>query len=87
MRMSKTRRPSKEILARIHALKGKKGTIAVIEPDTGDYFLGRSLTEALRKAKGKYPGKVFYSVRIGYTFIHEHKGGIRRWEEGGQVLT
>jgi hypothetical protein len=33
--------------------------------------LGKTLTEALKKAKGKYPGKVFYSIRIGYTFVHK----------------
>jgi hypothetical protein len=62
---------SEEVLANIHALSGKKGTVAVIEPETGDYFLGKTLTEALKKAKGKYPGKVFYSIRIGYTFVHK----------------
>jgi len=78
MKISKAKKPSEEVLAKIHALKEKKGTIAVIEPDTGDYFLGQSLTEALREAKKKYPGKIFYSVRIGYSFVHEHKGGIRK---------
>lgn len=48
-----------------------KGKIAVIEPETGDYFLGKTLTEAIKKAKGKYLGKVFYSIRIGYTFVHK----------------
>lgn len=64
-------KPSKEMLARIHALSEMKGKIAVIEPETGDYFLGKTLTEAIKKAKGKYPGKVFYSIRIGYTFVHK----------------
>jgi len=78
MKISKVKKPSKDVLARIHSLKEKKGTIAVIEPETGEYFLGRTLTEAIKKAKEKYSGKVFYSIRIGYTFVHEHKGGIRR---------
>jgi len=47
----------------------EKDTIAVIEPET---------TEALKEAKEKYPGKIFYSIRIGYNFVHEHKGGRRR---------
>jgi hypothetical protein len=71
-------KPSEEVLAKIHALKGEKGTIAVIEPQTGDYFLGKTLTDALKKAKEKYPDKVFYSIRIGYTFVHEHKGGMKK---------
>ena len=78
MKLSKVKRPSKEVLAKIHALKDKKGTIAVIEPDSGEYFLGTSLTEALKKAKMKYPGKIFYSIRIGYSFVHEHKGGLKK---------
>lgn len=78
MKISKPKRPSKEVLARVHSLRGKKGTIAVIEPETGEYFLGKTLTEALKKARVRYPGKIFYSIRIGYTFVHEHKGGMRR---------
>ncbi len=74
----KVKKPSEEVLTRIQSLKDKKGMIAVIDPKTGDYFLGKSLTEALKQAKMKYPGTVFYSIRIGYTFVHEHKGGIRR---------
>ncbi|MBM3240969.1 hypothetical protein FJZ31_32200 [Candidatus Poribacteria bacterium] len=80
MKILNVRKPSEDVLARIHSLSEKKGTIAVIEPETGDYFLGNSLTEALKKAKMKYPGKIFYSVRIGYTFVHGHKGGIRKYE-------
>ena len=78
MKISKAKKPSKDVLTRIHSLKEKRGAIAVIEPETGEYFLGRTLTEAIKKAKEKYPGKVFYSIRIGSTFVHEHKGGIRR---------
>lgn len=78
MKIAKAKRPSEEVLARIHSLKDEKGMIAVIVPETGEYFLGKTLTEALREAKEKYPGKIFYSIRIGYTFVHEHKGGMRR---------
>lgn len=78
MKLPKVKKPPEEVLTRIHALRGKKGAIAVIEPETGDYFLGRTLTEATKKAKEKYPGKIFYAIRIGYSFVHEHKGGIRR---------
>ena len=80
MKILKVKKPSKDVLLRIHSLKEKKGTFAVIEPETGEYFLGKTLTEAIKKAKEKYPGKVFYSIRIGYTFTHEHKGKIRGHE-------
>lgn len=81
MKIPPVKKPSEEVLARIHGLKDKKGTIAVIEPETGDYFLGKTLTESLKKAKAKYPGKVFYSIRIGYTFVHKHRGGLRKIHE------
>ncbi len=70
-------RPTSRVLAKVGNLKGQKGKIAVIEPATGDYFLGKTLTEAIRKAKARYPGKVFYSIRIGYSYVHEHKGGLK----------
>jgi len=78
MEISESKRPSEEVLANLHALKGKKGAIAVIEPETGEYFLGKTLTEALQKARKRYPGKIFYSIRIGYSFVHEHKGKITK---------
>jgi hypothetical protein len=78
MKLPEVKRPSEEILKRVHSMKGEKGKIAVIEPDTGDFFLGRTLLEALKKAKDRYPDKLFYSIRIGYPFAHEHKGGIKK---------
>jgi hypothetical protein len=71
MNTSLAKKPKEEVLANIHALRRKKGEIAVIEPETGDYFLGKTLTEALKKAKAKYPDTVFYSIRIGSTFAHQ----------------
>jgi len=50
-----------------------KGRIVVIDPDTGDYFLGDTLLEADKKARRKYPGKVFYAVKIGYPAIYVHR--------------
>lgn len=47
-----------------------KGEIAAIEVESGDYFLGETVMEAGRKAKEKYPHKVFYFVRIGYPVVH-----------------
>jgi hypothetical protein len=78
MKIPEVKRPSQEVLTRVQSLKDKKGLIAVIEPDTGEYFLGKNLLEALTKARTKYPGKIFYTVRVGYPSAHWHKGGIRR---------
>ena len=78
MKIARVKRPSKEVLERVHSLKGKKGMLAMIEPESRDYFLGRTTLETLKKAKKKYPDKIFYCIRIGSPFAHEHKGGIRK---------
>ncbi|MCM8766066.1 MAG: hypothetical protein NC920_04395 [Candidatus Omnitrophica bacterium] len=78
MTIPKVKRPKEEILAKVHSLKGKKGMLAMIEPESGDWFLGKTVIEALKRAKKKYSDKIFYCVRIGFPFAHEHKGGIRK---------
>jgi hypothetical protein len=47
-----------------------KGEIVAIEVESGDYFLAETVIEAWQRAKGKYPDKVFYFVRIGYPVVH-----------------
>jgi len=47
-----------------------KGEIVAIEPDTGDYFLGQSVIEAIEKGREKYPDSVFHVIRIGYPVVH-----------------
>ena len=46
------------------------GQIVAIEVESGDYFIGKSVTEAARKAREKYPEKVFYFVKIGLPAVH-----------------
>jgi hypothetical protein len=41
------------------------GRFVAIEVESGDYFIGETLTEADTKAREKYPGRVFYVARIG----------------------
>ena len=73
MKIPKTRRElPKKVLAKIHELEqnpGNKGKFAAIELTTGDDFLGETLTETLKKAREKYPDRLFYCVRVGYPFI------------------
>jgi hypothetical protein len=47
-----------------------KGEIVAIEPDTGDYFLGQSVIEAIEKGRERYPDSVFHVIRIGYPVVH-----------------
>ncbi|MFQ6057844.1 MAG: hypothetical protein ACE5MB_03055 [Anaerolineae bacterium] len=58
---------SKEIYLRIREeLESKhEGEIVAIDPESGDYFLGRTLGEADERAFAKYPDKLLCFVRIG----------------------
>jgi hypothetical protein len=42
------------------------GMFAAIEPDSGDYFLGRRMIEAVLKAEEQHPDKLVFIVRIGF---------------------
>ena len=78
MIIPKVKRPSQEILSKIQTLKKEKGMIEAIEPETGDWFLGKNVIEALKNARSKYPQGAFYFIRVGYPSAHVHKGGIKR---------
>lgn len=78
MEIPEVKRPSQEILRKVQSLKGKKGMIVAIEPETGDWFLGKTVLEALKGGRQKYPQGIFYFVRVGYPSAHAHKGGIKR---------
>ena len=77
MKTPEVKRPSEEVLAKVQSLKGKQGMIVAIEPDTGDWFLGENVLEALKEGRKKYPHGIFYFVRVGYPSAHAHKGGVR----------
>jgi hypothetical protein len=36
-----------------------------IEPESGDYFLGKTLNEATRAARQKYPDRLTHAMRVG----------------------
>jgi hypothetical protein len=37
-----------------------------IEPESGDYFLGNSLSEAIRAARQSHPDRLAHAMRIGH---------------------
>ena len=37
-----------------------------IEPDSGDYFLGDSLSEAMAAARRAHPGRLVHGMRVGH---------------------
>ena len=77
MQIPPVKRPTREVLAKVHSLKNYRGMIAAIEPESGEWFVGKDLMEALRNARRKYPRASFYFVRVGYPYAHSHKGGIK----------
>ena len=50
-----------------------KGEILAIEVDSGEYFFGKTVIEATDKGRGKYPDKVFYTVRIGFPVVYSYR--------------
>ena len=47
-----------------------RGKIVAINPDNGDYFIGDSVLEAVKKGRKKYPDCVFYTVKVGYPAVY-----------------
>ena len=79
--MRKTQRLSTksipDFVNRLHVeLSDKKGQIAAVESESGEYILGKTLREAFLKARKTYPGKVFYFIRIGYSYVLSQTGGL-----------
>lgn len=37
-----------------------------IEPISGDYFLGRTLSEAIGASRAKYPDRLAHALRVGH---------------------
>ena len=52
-----------KLLSRI--LPHYKGQFIVIDSESGEYWIEKSLLSALKEAKAKYPKNIFYSVKIG----------------------
>lgn len=42
------------------------GRYVCIEPESGDYFVGDTLDEAVNQAIDAYPDRLTYTLRIGY---------------------
>ena len=47
-----------------------KGKLVAIEVESGDYFIGDSGLEACKKAREKYPDKIFVVKRIGFEYAY-----------------
>lgn len=58
---------------------GHMGKVIAVEPDSEQYFVGRTSAEALLAARAALPGKLFHLMRVGYPTAHTVGGyGSRR---------
>ncbi len=46
--------------------KSHMNEFVAIEPTSGDYFLGRTLSEALGASRTKYPDRLAHALRVGH---------------------
>lgn len=37
-----------------------------IEPESGDHFIGATLSEAIGKSREKYPNRLAHAIRVGH---------------------
>ena len=49
------------------------GRFVAIEVESGNYFVGETLTEADANAREKYPDRVFYIVRVGRPTVYAYR--------------
>ncbi len=43
-----------------------KDDFVAIEPDTGDYFFGKTLSEAVQAARKTHPDRLTFVMRVGH---------------------
>ncbi len=62
------RRAEEIYVARLRAVLEPQhaGEFVAIEPESGDYFLGKTLTEATCAARKSYPDRLTHVMRVGH---------------------
>ncbi len=43
-----------------------EGDFVAIEPDSGDYFVGKTMSEAIQSARAAYPDRLGFAIRVGH---------------------
>ena len=43
-----------------------RNAFVAVEPDSGDYFLGVTLSEAILAAREAYPNRISFALRVGH---------------------
>lgn len=62
--------------------KDHQGEFVAIDVDSKKYFLGKDPIEANKKAKVKFPDKIFYMVKIGYPAVYTMSHHFKSSEYG-----
>ena len=56
-----------------------QGEYLAIEPDSGDYYLGGTISEAYEKAAVHHPGRKFFLIRVGHRAAISCKHRLSLW--------
>lgn len=64
---------AKKIYKKLRAVLERKckGQVVAVEVDSGAYVVGDDELEAARKARTRFPGKIFYFFRVGEPALHK----------------
>ena len=49
-----------------HLEASNPDAFVAIEPDSGEYFVGATLSEAIGKSRQKYPDRLAHAIRVGH---------------------
>jgi hypothetical protein len=62
------RRAEEVYATRLRALldPGHRDEFVAIEPESGDYFLGQTLSEAIAAARRSHPDRLAHAMRVGH---------------------
>jgi hypothetical protein len=44
-----------------------RNEFVAIEPESGDYFIGKSLSEAIQSSRATHPDRLAFAIRIGHS--------------------
>lgn len=47
--------------------RSNRDDFLAIEPDSGDYFFGKTLTEAIQASRAAHPDRLAFALRIGHS--------------------
>lgn len=47
--------------------KTNMNDFVAIEPDSGEYFFGKSLSEAIQASRAAHPDKLAFAMRVGHS--------------------